>query len=115
MIRARHPREGKKVSMRSRALLPVLAALLVMAALPLTAATPAPAPPLAAIEADVERARREFEIPGVAVAVVKDGRVVLAKGYGVKRHGGPPAVDGGTPFPIASHTKALTSAPPGRP
>ena len=67
--------------MRSRALLPAVAALLVVAARPLTAATPAapaPPPPLAAIEADVERARREFEMPGVAVAVVKDGRVVLA-------------------------------------
>src|SRR5258706_12337560 len=100
MIRARHAREGKKVSMRSRALLPVLAALLVMAALPLTAATPAPAPPLAAIEADVEGARREFEIPGGAVAVVKDGRGVLAKGYGVKRQGGAAAGARGTAFPL---------------
>jgi CubicO group peptidase (beta-lactamase class C family) len=94
--------------MRSRALLPVLAALSLLAALPLTAATPSPS--LAAIEADVERARREFEIPGVAVAVVKDGRVVLAKGYGVKRQGGPAPVDGDTLFAIASNTKAFTSA-----
>src|SRR6266850_15150 len=112
MIRARRPREGKKVSMRSRALLPALAALLVMAALPLMAATPAAPtpPPLAAIDAEVERARREFEIPGVAVAVVKDGRVVLAKGYGVRRQGGPTPVDGETLFAIASNTKAFTAA-----
>jgi CubicO group peptidase (beta-lactamase class C family) len=77
------------------------------------AASPAPVAntvPLAAIEADIERARREFEIPGVAVAVVKDGRVVLAKGYGVKRQGAPAAVDADTLFAIASNTKAFTAA-----
>jgi CubicO group peptidase (beta-lactamase class C family) len=113
MIRARRTREGKKVSMRSRALFPVVAALLVGATLPAAAAPPAVAPvapSLAAIEADVERARREFEIPGVAVVVVKDGRVVLAKGYGVKRQGGPAPVDADTLFAIASNTKAFTSA-----
>jgi len=96
--------------MRSRALLPAVTALLVAVTLPRADAAPPPAPPLAAIEADVERARREFEIPGVAVAVVKDGRVVLAKGYGVKRQGGPAAVDSDTLFAIASNTKAFTSA-----
>jgi len=98
--------------MRSRALLPAVTALLVVVTLPRADAAPPPPPPppLAAIEADVERARREFEIPGVAVAVVKDGRVVLAKGYGVKRQGGPAAVDGDTLFAIASNTKAFTSA-----
>ena len=98
--------------MRSRSLLPAVAALVVLATLRRADAAPAvaPTPPLAAIEADVERARREFEIPGLAVAVVKDGRVVLAKGYGVKRQGGPAAVDGDTLFAIASNTKAFTSA-----
>ena len=66
--------------------------------------------PLAAVEADIERARREFEIPGVAVAVVKDGRVVLAKGYGVHRQGSPEPVDAKTLFDIASNTKAFTAA-----
>ena len=99
--------------MRSRALLPAVAALVVVVTVPRADAAPAvtPAPPsLPAIEADVERARREFEIPGVAVAVVKEGRVVLARGYGVKRQGGPAAVDGDTLFAIASNTKAFTSA-----
>src|SRR6267378_31649 len=96
--------------MRSRALLPAVAALLLAATLPVAAVAPPVAPPLAAIDADVERARREFEIPGVAMAVVKDGRVVLAKGYGVRRHGGPALVDGDTLFAIASNTKAFTAA-----
>jgi CubicO group peptidase (beta-lactamase class C family) len=74
-----------------------------------TAATPA-SPPLPAIDADIERARRAFDIPGVAVAVVQDGRVVLAKGYGVKRQGAPAPVDADTLFAIASNTKAFTAA-----
>ena len=32
----------------------------------------------------VERARQAFDVPGIAVAIVKDGKVVLAKGYGVR-------------------------------
>ena len=96
--------------MTTRALYPAVAALLIATAVPLAAA-PVPAPaPLAAIDADVERARREFEIPGVSVAVVKDGRVVLAKGYGVRRQGAPAAVDADTLFAIASNAKAFTAA-----
>jgi CubicO group peptidase (beta-lactamase class C family) len=46
----------------------------------------------------------------MAVAVVKDGRVVLAKGYGVRRIGETAAVDADTLFGIASNTKAFTAA-----
>jgi len=35
----------------------------------------------------VESARKEFNVPGIAVAIVKDGNVVLAKGYGVRKQG----------------------------
>src|SRR5579872_128175 len=35
----------------------------------------------------VETARKEFNVPGIAVAVVKDGRTVLEKGYGIRRVG----------------------------
>ncbi len=48
-------------------------------------AKPKPAPPLAGLDAYVARAMKEFGVPGMAVAVVKDGEVVLAKGYGVQR------------------------------
>ena len=82
-----------------------------MAALAVPAAAAPPAgPALAALDAEVERARREFEIPGVALAVVKDGRVVIEKGYGVKRLGAADPVDAGTLFAIASNTKAFTAA-----
>jgi CubicO group peptidase (beta-lactamase class C family) len=95
--------------MRSRAILPAVAAVLATLAVPVTAAPPAP-PALAALDADVERARREFEIPGLALAVVKDGRVLIEKGYGVKRLGAADPVDAGTLFAIASNTKAFTAA-----
>ena len=58
----------------------------------------------------VERARKEFDVPGIAVAIVKDGNVVLAKGYGVRRHGESAPVTAQSLFRIASNTKAFTTA-----
>ena len=66
--------------------------------------------PLAGLDDYVAGVMHEFDVPGVAVAVVKDGRVVLAKGYGVRRVGEPAAVDADTQFGIASNTKAFTCA-----
>lgn len=66
--------------------------------------------PLARLDAQVERAMQEFKVPGMAVAVVKDGAVVHLKGYGVRRVGEPVPVDGDTLFGIASNTKAFTCA-----
>src|SRR5215510_3716640 len=56
------------------------------------------------------RVLKEFEVPGLAVAIVKDGKVVLAKGYGVRKLGDPTPVDENTLFGIASNTKAFTTA-----
>ncbi|HEV2864689.1 MAG TPA: serine hydrolase [Pyrinomonadaceae bacterium] len=56
------------------------------------------------------RAGRDWNVPGFAVAVVKDDKVVFAKGYGVRELGKPEAVDKDTLFAIASNTKAFTSA-----
>ena len=58
----------------------------------------------------VERARKEFDVPGIAVAIVKDGEVVLAKGYGVRKVGEPAPVTARSLFRIASNTKAFTTA-----
>jgi CubicO group peptidase (beta-lactamase class C family) len=66
------------------------------------------APP-ADLDAWVERARREFDVPGIAVAVVKDGAVAHAKGYGVRKLGEARPVDERTLFGIASNTKAFTA------
>src|SRR6476620_7626996 len=67
------------------------------------------AEPLAGFDAYVERVLKTFDVPGAAVAIVKDGRVVLAKGYGVRRLGQPDRVDADTRFGIASNTKLFTA------
>jgi CubicO group peptidase (beta-lactamase class C family) len=57
----------------------------------------------------VESVRKQFEVPGISIAVVKDGKVLLAKGYGVRKLGAPEKVDSKTLFGIASNTKAFTA------
>jgi CubicO group peptidase (beta-lactamase class C family) len=68
------------------------------------------APAQTDLDAYVTRVLKEFEVPGLAVAIVKDGKVVMAKGYGVRKLGEPTAVDENTLFGIASNTKAFTAA-----
>lgn len=62
------------------------------------------------IDSIAQQALQTFNVPGMAVAVVKDGQVIHAKGYGVRsiRTGAP--VDENTLFGIASNTKAFTAA-----
>ena len=86
------------------------AAVLAVACLASPAAAKDKPRPLAGLDAHVARAMKEFAVPGMAVAVVKEGRVVHAKGYGVRRLGEPGAVDADTLFGIASNTKAFTCA-----
>jgi CubicO group peptidase (beta-lactamase class C family) len=57
----------------------------------------------------VERAMRTFEVPGLALSIVKDDAVVVAKGYGARKLGAAAPVDGHTLFGIASNTKAFTA------
>jgi CubicO group peptidase (beta-lactamase class C family) len=61
------------------------------------------------IDAWVAKAMRTFDVPGVALAIVKDNDVVIAKGYGVRQLGESTAVDGNTLFGIASNTKVFTA------
>jgi CubicO group peptidase (beta-lactamase class C family) len=58
----------------------------------------------------VARVLKTFEVPGISVGIVKDGKLVFAKGYGVRKLGEPTPVDENTLFPIGSNTKAFTSA-----
>ena len=57
----------------------------------------------------IEQMRKDFEVPGVAIGIVQDGKVVLSRGYGMRDLGKPDPVDGDTRFMIASNTKALTT------
>jgi CubicO group peptidase (beta-lactamase class C family) len=63
----------------------------------------------AAIDSIVARAIKTFGNQGAAIAVVKDGKVIVAKGYGIKKLGAADAVGPDTRFGIASNTKAFTA------
>jgi CubicO group peptidase (beta-lactamase class C family) len=56
----------------------------------------------------IERARDAFNVPGIAVAVIKDGEVVFEQGFGKRNLEGSP-VDVHTMFCIASNTKSFTA------
>jgi CubicO group peptidase (beta-lactamase class C family) len=56
------------------------------------------------------RVLKTFAVPGLSVGIVKDGKLVFAKGYGVRKLGESAPVDENTLFPIGSNTKAFTSA-----
>jgi CubicO group peptidase (beta-lactamase class C family) len=57
----------------------------------------------------IEQGQKETGVPGVALGLVQDGKVIFADGFGVKEHGGAEKPDGDTLFMIASNTKALTT------
>jgi len=61
------------------------------------------------LDRTVARVLQTFEVPGMAVAIVKDGKVVVAGGYGVRTLGQPEPVDAQTRFGIASNTKLFTA------
>jgi len=66
--------------------------------------------PLAGLDDYVATAMKNWGVPGVAIAVIKDDRIVLAKGYGVRELGKPEPVDERTIFAIGSSSKAFTAA-----
>lgn len=66
--------------------------------------------PLAGFDEYVAAAVTDWKVPGLAVAVVKDGQVAMSKGYGVRELGKPERVDDRTLFAIGSTTKAMTAA-----
>jgi CubicO group peptidase (beta-lactamase class C family) len=94
-----------------------LAAAILIAFGSIAAHAQAPAAPAASaavpafdLEADVNRALKTFDVPGMAIAIVKDGKVIAARGFGVRKAGQPAPVDGKTIFEIASNSKVFTAA-----
>jgi len=57
----------------------------------------------------IERFRQENKIPGLAVGILKDGKVLLAKGFGLRDLKQKKKVTADTIFPIGSCTKAFTA------
>ena len=75
----------------------------------LSAWAQSPAAP-ADLDSYVASSMKTFAVPGMAVAIVKDGKIVVAKGYGVRKLGEATSVDEFTMFGIGSNTKAFTTA-----
>jgi len=83
---------------------------LTLAALALALPLSLLAAPPAGFEQRVETLRKETGVPGMAVAIVEDGKVTFSKGFGTKKLGSPDAVDADTIFPTGSTGKAFTVA-----
>ena len=66
--------------------------------------------PLAGFADYVAAGVEAWEVPGLAVAVVKDGELVFARGFGQRQLGGQDPVTVETLFAIGSTTKAMTAA-----
>jgi CubicO group peptidase (beta-lactamase class C family) len=65
--------------------------------------------PLDGLDAYIERAMERWEVPGASVAIVKDQKIVFAKGFGVRNLEEGSGVDADTLFAIGSNTKAFTA------
>jgi len=94
--------------MRRKTFLSVLL-IVSIAVLSLFDTTVAASFPAGKINRFVLKAMKHFDVPGASVAVVSDGRVLLCKGYGVRKIGEKGQVDENTLFAIASNTKAFTA------
>jgi CubicO group peptidase (beta-lactamase class C family) len=64
----------------------------------------------AQIDSLVEKVLKTFDVPGIAVGIVKDDKLIHAKGYGVRSLVTKQKVDENTLFGIASNSKAFTAA-----
>jgi CubicO group peptidase (beta-lactamase class C family) len=63
-----------------------------------------------ALDKYIEQAMHDWDVPGLAIAIVRNDTVLAAKGYGVRELGKPDRVDANTVFNIASLTKSFTAA-----
>ncbi len=62
------------------------------------------------VDSVVEKAMKTFDVPGIAVAIIKDDQIIHEKGYGVRSLNTKLPVDKNTLFGIASNSKAFTTA-----
>ena len=70
----------------------------------------ASAEPIAGLDAYIQKALVDWRTPGLTLAVVKDDRVVLTRGYGVRKLGAREMVDDRTIFALGSTSKAFAAA-----
>lgn len=62
------------------------------------------------IDQYAKKVKEDWEVPGLAIAIVRNGKVIFSKGYGVLKLGGDQPVNSETQFAIASNSKAFTCA-----
>lgn len=74
------------------------------------ASTSAQVDPLHNLYPYVEQAMKDWQVPGLAISIVKDDSLIFARGYGVRELGKEEKVDEHTIFAVASNTKAFTAA-----
>ncbi|HTL10701.1 MAG TPA: serine hydrolase [Chitinophagaceae bacterium] len=87
----------------------LLPAWLLLATLSLFAQDSIPSFVKDSLEIYSNRALKDWRIPGAAVCIVKNGKLVFMKGFGVKEMNGSDKVDENTLFMIGSNTKAFTA------
>ena len=66
--------------------------------------------PFPGLDQYVQQTMKEWSIPGVAIAIVRNDSVIYARGFGVRELGRPERVNEGTIFAIGSNSKAFTAA-----
>jgi CubicO group peptidase (beta-lactamase class C family) len=84
--------------------------LVLASARPIVAQKPAAPVNLRDFDAYVAKAMKDWKVPGMAIAIVRNDSIVFVKGYGVRKLGDPTPVDPHTVFAIGSATKAFTAA-----
>ncbi len=85
------------------------ASLVILSFLSLLFAPPVLAQDAQSIDALVKDTLNQWRVPGLALAIVHNDRVIYLKGHGVRELGRPESVSADTNFPLASCTKPFTS------
>jgi len=88
---------------------PVRLLLLIWLFLPCAIFAQTPAFIADSLDSYISQGMKDWQVPGLALVIIKDGKVVVAKGYGVKDIKTGEPVDENTPFMIASNTKLFTA------
>jgi CubicO group peptidase (beta-lactamase class C family) len=83
--------------------------LLELTCAPLSAQRAGGAASLPDLDPYIARVLRTFDAPAMAVTIVKDGKVALARGYGIRRLGDTARVNADTRFGLGDNTKAFTA------
>jgi CubicO group peptidase (beta-lactamase class C family) len=76
---------------------------------PAVAPAAEPDPDLARVEKLIEESRKQWDVPGMAVVIVRGNETLLAKGFGRRSASKPEPVTPDTLFPLASCSKAFTT------